>query len=94
MVSFRLTTVPISLVFIFHTGLHFPTKLSIAEVLKKKYGDRILKLVRKFGKRDIKRKKDRLDLQFLKICEDHNVILKFLQFKVANATLRISLTYK
>ena len=93
MVSFRLTTVAICLVFIFHTGLRFPTKRSIAEVLKKRYGDRILKLVRKFKKRDIKRKKDRLDLQFLKICEDH-VILKFLQFKVANATLRISLTYK
>ena len=84
----------ISLVFIFLTRLRFPSKLSIAEVLRKRYGDRILKLVRKFEKTDIKHKKALLDLQFLKICEDHNVIPKFLRFKVANATLRTSLTYK
>ena len=63
-----------SLVFIFLTRLRFPSKLSIAEVLRKRYGDRILKLVRKFEKTDIKHKKPFLDLQFLKICEHHNVI--------------------
>ena len=84
----------ISLVFIFLTRLHFPSKRSIAEVLRKRYGGRILKLVRKFENTDIKHKKALLDLQFLKICEDHNVIPKFLRFKVANATLHTSLTYK
>ena len=53
-----------------------------------------MKLVRKFEKTDIKHKKAFLDLQFVNICEDHNVIPKFLRFKVANATLRTSLTYK
>ena len=52
-----------------------------------------MKLVRKFEKTDIKHKKALLYLQFLKICEDHNVIPKFLRFKVASATLRTSLTY-
>ena len=84
----------ISLVFTFLIRLCFPSKLSIAEVLRQKYGNRISKLVRKFGKTDIKHKKALLDLQFLKICEDHNAIPKFLRFKVANATLRTSLTYK
>ena len=60
--------------FIFLTRLDFPSKLSIAEVLRKRYGDRILKLVRKFEKTDIKHEKAQLDLQFLKICEDHNII--------------------
>ena len=58
----------------FLTGLRFPSKLSIAEVLTKSYDDRILELVRKFEKTDIKYKKALLDLQFLKICADHNVI--------------------
>ena len=53
-----------------------------------------MKLVRKFEKTDLKHKKALLDLQFRKIYEDHNVIPKFLRFKVANATLRTSLTYK
>ena len=34
------------------------------------------------------------DLQFLNICKDHNVIPKFLRFKVANGALRTFLTYK
>ena len=66
-----------SLVFIFLTRLLLPSRLSIAEVLRKRYGDRILKLVRKFEKTNVKHKKTLLDLQFLKICEDHNVIPNF-----------------
>ena len=80
--------------FIFLTRLRFPSRLSIAEVLRKRYGDRTLKLTRNFEKTDIKHKKALLDLQFLKICGDHYVIPKFLRFKVANANLRSSLTYK
>ena len=60
--------------FIFLTRLRFLSNISIAEVLRKRDGDRILKLVRKFEKTDIKHKKALLDLQFLKTCEDHNVI--------------------
>ena len=84
----------ISLTFIFLTRLHFPSKFSISEIRRKRYGDRILKLIRKFEKTDLKHKKALLDLQFLKIYEDHNVIPMFLRFKVANAILRTSLTYK
>ena len=74
--------------------LRFPSRLSLAEVLRKIYGDRTLKLVRKFEKTDITHKKALLVLQFLKIFEDHNVIPKFLQFKVANSNLRSSSTYR
>ena len=42
----------------------------------------------------MKHKKALLNLHFLKICEDYNVIPKFLRFKVANATSRTFLTYK
>ena len=72
----------------------FLTRLSIAEVLRKRYGDRTSKLVRKFEKIGIKHKKALLDLQFLKICEDHNVIPKFLRFKVANSNFCSSSTYR
>ena len=60
--------------FIFLTRLRFPSNISIAEVLRKRDGDRILELGRKFEKTDIKHKKALIDLQFLKTCEDHNVI--------------------
>ena len=84
----------ISLVFIFLTRLRFPSRLSIVEILRKRYDVGTLKLVRKFEKTDIKHKKALLDLQFLKICEDHHVIPKFLRFKVANSNLRSSSTYR
>ena len=81
------------LVFIFLTRLRFPSRLSIAEFLRKRYGDQTLKVVRKFEKTDIKHKKALLDLQFLKICEDHNFISKFLPLKVASSNLRSPSTY-
>ena len=84
----------ISLVFILRTRLRFPSRLSIAEVLRKRYGDWSLNLVRKFEKTDIKHKKALLDSQFLKICKDHNVIPRFLRFKVANANWHSSLIYR
>ena len=76
----------ISLVFIFLIRLCFPSKLSIVEVLRKRYSDKISE-IRKFEKTDIKHKKALLDLQFLKVCEDHNVIPKFLHSNVADAPL-------
>ena len=84
----------ISLVFIFLTRLRFSSRLSIPEVLKKRYSDRALKLVKKFEKIDIMHKKVLLDIQFLKICEDHNVMPKFLRFKVVNSNSRSSSTYR
>ena len=50
--------------------------------MRKGYGDQTLKLNRKFEKTDIKHKRTLLDLQFLKICEDHNVIPTFLRLKL------------
>ena len=84
----------ISFVFIFLTRLKFPFRLSIAEVMSKRYGDRTFKLVKELEKADTKHKKALLDLQFLKIWEDYNVIPKFLRFKFANSNLRSSSTYR
>ena len=53
-----------------------------------------IKIIRKFEKTDIKHKKALLDLEFLKICEDHHVIPTFLCFKVANSNMRSSSTYR
>ena len=50
--------------------------------MRKGYSDQTLKLNRKFEKTDIKHKRTLLDLQFLKICEDHNVIPTFLRLKL------------
>ena len=51
------------------------------------YGDTIVKLVHKFEKVDFKHRKAALYLNFLQTCQSFNVILKFLQFRVANKNL-------
>ena len=84
----------ISLVFLFLVRLRFPSGYSIAEILRKRYGIKTLYSLRKFEKADVKHKKAILDLQFLNICNDFNVIPKFLHFKLANSNLRSSATYK
>ena len=83
----------ITLVFLFLVRCRFPAQLSIISVLRKRYGDTVVKQVRKFEKLHFKCKKALLDLQFLQICKNQNVIPNFLKFKSANRQLLTSNTY-
>ena len=53
----------------------------------------LVKNVRKFQKYDLKYKKAILDLDVLFTCQEKNIILKFLRFKVGNRQLQFSNTY-
>ena len=57
------------------------------------YGDKIIKRLRKFEKTDYRLRKAELDLEFLVKCRNNNLIPKFLNFHLANRSLRFSLTY-
>ena len=83
----------ITLVFLFLVRCRFPAQLSIINVLRKRYGDTVVKQVRKLEKLDFKYKKASLDLQFLQTCKRQNVIPNFLNFKVANRRLLTSNAY-
>ena len=84
----------ISFVFLFLVRLRFPSNLSIIQVLRNRYGDDVVKLVRNFEKLDFKYRKVLLDLDFLDTCVKNNVTPNFVQFRVANKDLRNSATYK
>ena len=83
----------ITLVFLFLVRCRFPVQLSIISVLGKRYGDTVVKQVRKFEKLDFKCKIASLDLQFLQMCKSQNVIPNFLKFKLANRQLLTSNAY-
>ena len=68
--------------------------MSFIQVVHNRYDKSVVKLVRRFGKLDFKHRKTALDLQFLKTCQDFKVTPKFLQFRVANGSLRQSQTYQ
>ena len=62
-------------------------------ILRRRYGDGLVKKVRKLGKFDFKYRKDLLDLEFLQSCKKEKLIPKFLQFKIANKRLESSEAY-
>ena len=70
------------------------SSFSNLEVIKNRYGNCTVKLVRKFEKLDYKYGKLLLDLRFLENCIKNNVIPKFVQFLLANRDLRESSAYR
>ena len=84
----------LALVFMFLIRLRFPKNLSLIQVIHKRYGNTVVKLVRRFDKLDFKYRKAALDSQFLKTCQEFKVTPKFLHFRVANDSLRQSQTYQ
>ena len=70
------------------------SSFSNLEVIKNRYGNCTVKLVRKFEKLDYKYRKLLLDLRFLENCIKNNVIPKFVQFRLANRDLRESSAYR
>ena len=79
--------------FLFLVRCRFPTQFSIISILRKRYGENLVKSVRKLEKLDFKHKKAQLDLEFLQTCKKNNVIPKFLRFKLANRKLSSSHAY-
>ena len=71
----------------------FPRNESIPTILRRRYGDEVIKSVRKFEKTDRKLRKAELDLTFLQKCVELSLTPKFLNFKVTNDNLRNSNTY-
>ena len=82
------------LVFLFLARLRFPSSKSIVKFIKDRYGESVLKLVRKFERTDLRCRKAELDLSFLKYCFENSLTPKFLRFKVSNRSLKSSDAYK
>ena len=83
-----------TLVFLFLARLRFPSSKSIAKIIKDRDGASVLKLVRRFERRDLRCRKAELDLSFLKYCFENSLTLKFWCFKVSNRILKLSDAYK
>ena len=65
----------------------------MAQIIRRRYSDKIIKRLCKFEKIDYRLRKAELDLEFSVKCRDNNVKLKFLNFRLANRSLRFSLIY-
>ena len=76
------------LVFLFIIRFCFPRSQSIADVIRKRYGDKALKNVRK-----IRLSGQKMSTEFLNTCHKYNVVPNCLRFPVTNKTLKDSLSY-
>ena len=84
----------VGLVFLFIVRLRFPLDKPISVIIRLRYGDSVLKSIRKFEKLDFKIRKLLLDLNFLDSCVVNNVIPRFLHFRTTNAQLQNSASYE
>ena len=83
----------ISLVLFFMIRIRFPADRSIAYILRSRYGNTLVKEVRRFEKIDYKLRKCMLDIVFLETCLENKIIPKFLNFRVSNLHLKTSRAY-
>ena len=82
-----------TIVFLSLIRLRFLYSKSLSQIIRRQYGDKIFKRLCKFEKIDYHLRKAELDLEFFVKCRDNSVIPKFLNFRLANRSLRFSLTY-
>ena len=76
------------LVFLFFAGISFPKAKSIATVIRSRYVDKPLKIVRKSEKLDFKLRNAKCDSKFLCECENNDLISNFLCFRTDHKNLK------
>ena len=83
-----------TLVLKFITRLRFPPNISIADIIKDRYGTPTLSLYRTLERRKCKFRKAQADLDFLVTCRDNYLTPKFLNFKLYKKKLKDNEVYK
>ena len=78
---------------LFLIQLRFPLYKCIRYILRSRYGNLVVKELRKFEKVDYSLRKCKLDLTFLMACLHNNIIPKFLNFRVSDLFLKSSHAY-
>ena len=83
----------ISLVLLFMIRIRFAADNSIAYILRSRYGNTLVKKVRRFEKIDNKLRKCVLDIVHLETRLENKIIQKFLDFCVSNLHLKTTRAY-
>ena len=79
-----------ALVFLFLIRLRFPHSNSVAEVIRKRYGQNTVQKLRKLEKLNYRLRKAQVDLEFLVNCSNNSVVQSFFNLRVATQSLKSS----
>ena len=83
-----------TIVFLLIIRCSFPKIKSLSEIICFRYGNYVLKLVRKYEKHDYRLRKIHLDIAFLNNCLDNDLCPTFLRFKLPSKQLQNSESYR
>ena len=81
-------------ILLFVIKCRFPSSKSVANIIRDRYDENTLQKIRKLEKLDFKIRKCKLDIDYLETCIENNLRPKFLNFKVANPSLKGSKAYR
>ena len=84
----------ISIVFLLIIRCRFPSSKSLSDIIRLRYGNHVLKIVRKFEKLDYRVRKIICDISFLQTCKDNDLCPTFLRYKMSSKRLQNSEAYK
>ena len=74
--------------------IRFTKAKSIADIIKSRYGETFVRKIHKFEINDYRLPKGHPNIRFLFECKKNNLILKFLELKLANRHLHNFIVYK
>ena len=80
--------------FLFLPRIRFTKTKSIHTIIRSRYGDGIIKIMKKLEKLNFKLRNAKLDIEFLCNCDNNDTISKFLRFRTANKNLKDPNAYK
>ena len=84
----------LTLVFLFIIRSRFPKSKPLSEITCYRYGNYMLKFIRKFEKLDFRLRKINVDIEFLNSCLENDLRPTFLRYKMSSKRLQNSESYK
>ena len=84
----------LTIVFLFIIRCRFPKLKSLADIIRCRYGNHVLKIIRKYEKSDYRARKLNLDIKFLNTCQDNDLCPTFIQYKLSSKRLQNSNAYR
>ena len=83
-----------TIVFLFIIRCRFPKLKSLSEIIRFRYGNHVLKRIRKYEKHDYRLRKTHLDITFLSNCLDNDLCATLLLYKLFSKRLQNSESYR
>ena len=83
-----------TIVFLFIIRTRFPRTKSLIDVIRFRYGNNVVKFIRKFEKLDYRLRKINVDIDFLNSCLENDLCPTFLGFKMSSNRLQNSESYQ